>query len=156
MMYPTLWRTSALPSAWDDVSSTRREFDRLFDRMLGQSPTASTLWAPPVDIRETDDDLQVTVELPGIRPEEVSVTVENSILAIVGEKRQEVQEGKEGGDYHLIERRYGRFERSFTLPRSVSADQVKARFEHGVLTVRLPKVAEAKPRKVQVEVGNGR
>jgi HSP20 family protein len=156
MIYPTLWRASALPSAWDDVANTRREVDRLFDRMFGQAPVASGLWAPPVDIRETQEELQVIVELPGIRPDDVAVTVENGVLAITGEKRQETQEGKDDAGYHLVERRYGRFERSFTLPRSVQADKVSARFEQGVLTVHLPKAEEAKPKKVHVQIGNGR
>lgn len=155
MIYPTLWRGSAVPSIWDDVTTARREMDRLFDRVLNTGAGATSLWAPPVDVRETDDEIQVAVELPGIRPDDVSVTVENGVLAISGEKRQEVQQGKEGGDYHLIERRYGRFERSFTLPRTINGDQVKARFEHGVLTVHLPKAPEAKPRRVKVDIGNG-
>ncbi|MBI2614580.1 MAG: Hsp20/alpha crystallin family protein [Gemmatimonadetes bacterium] len=71
-------------------------------------------------------------------------------------KKQELQEGKEEGSYHLFERRYGRFERSFTLPRSVNAEQVKARFQDGVLTIVLPKAEEAKPRKVQIDNGKGR
>jgi HSP20 family protein len=156
MIYPTLWRGSALPSAWDEVITARREFDRLFDRVFGSTPAAGALWSPPVDVRETEDEVQVSVELPGLRPDDVSVTVENGVLAISGEKRQEMQEGKEDGNYHLIERRYGRFERQFTLPRAINADQVRARFEHGVLTVHLPKAAEAKPRKVKVDIGNGR
>lgn len=155
MIYPTLWRGAVLPSVWDDVTTTRREMDRLFDGMFGQAPVAAGLWAPPVDVRETQDELQVAVELPGIRPDDVTVTVENGVVAISGEKRQEVQEGKEDGGYHLVERRYGRFERSFTLPRSVKAENVKAHFEQGVLTVHLPKAEEAKPRKVRVEIGNG-
>jgi HSP20 family protein len=97
----------------------------------------------------------VTAELPGLKPDDVNVTVENGVLTISGEKKQEIQEGKEDGDYYLFERRYGRFERSFTLPRSVSADQIKARFESGILTVSLPKAEGAKPRKVQIEA-NGK
>ncbi len=97
--------------------------DRVFDRFFGQ-PTATQgmgLWVPAVDVRETDDELHVTAELPGLRPEDVTVTVENGVLTISGEKKQEIQEGKEEGDYYLFERRYGRFERSFTLPRTVNA-----------------------------------
>lgn len=155
MIYPTLWRGDTLPALWDEVTTARREMDRLFDRVWGSTGTSNALWAPPVDVRELDDEIQVHVELPGIRPDDVSVTVENGMLTISGEKRQELQEGKEGGSYHLIERRYGRFERSFTLPRTVNGDQARANFEHGVLTVHLPKAPEAKPRRVKVEIGNG-
>jgi HSP20 family protein len=153
MFYPTLWRGSSVPPLWDEVSAARREMDRLFDRVLGSTGTASALWAPPVDVRELDDEIQVCVELPGIRPDDVSVTVENGMLTISGEKRQEVEEGKDEGTYHLVERRYGRFERGFSLPRSVNGDQVRAEFEHGVLTVHLPKAPEAKPRRVKVDIG---
>lgn len=147
MLYPTLWRSSAAPSVWDEL---------VFDRFFHQPATQGlAVWAPAVDVRETNDELHVTAELPGLRSEDVSVTVENGVLTISGEKKQEVQEGKEDGNYYLFERHYGRFERSFTLPRTVNADQVKARFENGILTVSLPKAEEAKPRKVQIEV-NGK
>jgi HSP20 family protein len=156
-MYPTLWRSSAVPSIWDELFSTRREFDRLFDRFFGQLALGqgAQVWMPVVDVRETADEIQVSAELPGIAPEDVSVTVENGVLTISGEKKQEVVEGKEDADYHLFERRYGRFERSFTLPRTVDAEKVKARFQNGVLHITLPKLQEAKPRRVQIEVGDG-
>ncbi len=158
VLYPTLWRSSAAPSAWDELSSARREVDRVFDRFFGQGAAQGmTVWAPAVDVRETNDELQVTAELPGLAPEDVNVTVENGVLTISGEKKQEVQEGKEDGNYYLYERRYGRFERSFSLPRSVNADKVKASFENGVLTIALPKAEAAKPRKVQIQAsGKGR
>jgi HSP20 family protein len=157
MLHPTLWRSQAAPSVWDEMSSARREMDRVFDRFFNQSAPAQGLavWAPAVDVRETNDELHVSAELPGLKLEDVNVTVENGVLTISGEKKQEVQEGKEEGEYYLVERRYGRFERSFTLPRSVSADKVKARFENGILTVSLPKAEEAKPRRVQIEA-NGK
>ncbi len=148
MLYPTLWRTSAAPSIWDELS-----FDRFFRRPAGAQGMG--LWAPAVDVRETNDEIHVMAELPGLKPEDVSVTVENGVLTISGEKKHEVQEGKEEGNYYLFERRYGRFERSFTLPRTVNADQVNARFRDGVLTIVLPKAEEARPRKVQIEV-NGK
>ena len=156
MVYPTLWRTSAAPSVWDEVSTARREVDRVFDRFFGQGAAQGmTVWAPAVDVRETNDELQVTAELPGLAPQDVNVTVENGVLTISGEKKQEVREGTEDSNYYLYERRYGRFERSFSLPRTVNADQVKARFDNGVLTIALPKAEAAKPRKVQIE-SNGK
>jgi len=155
MLYPTLWRASGAPSIWDELSSARREMDRIFDRFFSQPASTQAVWLPAVDVRETNDEIQVTVELPGLKPEDVTVTVENGVLSLSGEKKQELQEGKEEGNYYLYERRYGRFERSFTLPRTVNADQIKARFEDGVLTVRLPKAENAKPRRVQIEA-NGK
>ncbi|MBI2071488.1 MAG: Hsp20/alpha crystallin family protein [Gemmatimonadetes bacterium] len=156
MLYPTLWRTSTAPSIWDELSATRRDVDRVLDRFFNQPAGTQAFWAPAVDVRETNDEIHVTTELPGLAPEDVHVTVENGVLTIGGEKKQELQEGKEEGSYHLFERRYGRFERSFTLPRSVNAEQVKARFQDGVLTIVLPKAEEAKPRKVQIDNGKGR
>jgi HSP20 family protein len=152
VVYPTLWRSSAAPSVWDELSSARREVDRVFDRFFGQGAAQGmTVWAPAVDVRETNDEIQVSAELPGLSPQDVNVTVENGVLTISGEKKQEVQEGKEDSNYYLYERRYGRFERSFSLPRTVNADKVKAQFENGVLTIGLPKAEAAKPRRVQVE-----
>lgn len=148
MLYPTIWRRQA-PSLWDDIFNIRNEFDRL----LGQTETqVGSTWVPVVDVRETKDELILQAELPGLTSSDVDVSVENGVLAITGEKRQEVQEGKEGSEYHLIERRYGRFERRFTLPRSVDAEKVRAEFTHGILQVTLPKVEAAKPRKIEVKV----
>jgi HSP20 family protein len=155
MLYPTLWRTSAAPSIWDELSTARREVDRAFDRFLNQPAGTQAMWMPAVDVRETHDEVHVTVELPGMKSEDVTVTLENGVLTIGGEKKQERQEGKDEGDYYLFERRYGRFERSFTLPRTVDAEHIRARFEDGVLTITLPKAENAKPRRVQIEA-NGR
>jgi HSP20 family protein len=109
-----------------------------------------------VDVRETADALLVQAELPGLGVDDVDVRVENGTLTISGEKRQEIEEGKDDSGYRLVERCYGRFERSFTLPLGVDAEQVKAEFANGVLTVTLPKAEEAKPRRIEVKVTNGK
>ncbi len=148
MLYPTIWRKRA-PNLWDEMFNIRNEFDR----MLGRSGTTVTgAWCPAVDVRETQDELTLHAELPGIAAEDVNVNVENGVLSISGEKKQETEEGKEGSDYHLVERRYGRFERSFSLPRSIDAGKVKAEFANGVLTVTLPKAETAKPRRIEVQI----
>ena len=131
MVYPTLWRAS-VPTNWD--------------AMFGR-----TTAAPAVDVREDADAIEVHAELPGIRPEDVQVNFENGVLTIAGEKKQEVSEKNEG-DWHLVERQYGRFERRFTLPRTVDAQRIDARFRDGVLRVRLPKAEEAKPRRIEITV----
>ena len=153
MLYPTLARRGTV-SLWDDIFNMRRDFDRLIDR-FGTNDMATAAWAPAVDVRETGDTILVDVELAGLRPEDVDVRVENGVLTVSGEKKSEIQEGTEGSSYHLVERRYGRFERSFTLPRTVDADRVEANFSHGVLTISLPKAEGAKPRRVQIKSGNG-
>ena len=152
MVYPTLWRRSA-PSMWDDMFTVRRELDRLFDR-YGNGETLSA-WAPTVDVKETGDEIVVHAELPGLNPEDVNVSVQNGVLTISGEKRDEREEGKGDTSYHVVERRYGRFERSFSLPSTVSPTNVKANFQNGVLTVTLPKSEEAKPRRIEVQVTAG-
>jgi len=150
MAFPTLWRAE-VPSAWNDLFQTRRDIDRVFDRFLGAAGTMAGPWVPVVDVRETKDAIEVVAELPGLRREDVEVNIENNILSIAGEKKQEYAEGNSEAEYHLVERRCGRFERSFTLPRTVDANQIAARFEHGLLTITLPKAEAAKPRRVEIQ-----
>lgn len=151
MVFPTLWRSGN--TVWNDGFTARHELDRVLDRFFsGAAAAAPAVWAPVVDVQENDAEIRVLAELPGLTAEDVEVNVENGVLTISGEKKQERERG-EGTSYHVLERRYGRFERSFALPRSVEADQVKAAFDSGVLTVTLPKAAAARPRRVQVESG---
>ena len=130
-----------------DMVALRREMDRWFDGQWGGSSQSLQPWAPAVSIHETPDHVGVTAELPGVNPEDVEVTVENGVLTISGEKNP----AGEPGNFHLDERRYGRFERSFTLLQSVVSDDIRADFANGLLTVLLPKTAEAKPRRIQIE-----
>ena len=154
MISPTLWRSSS-PSMWDDVFSVRRDFDRLLNRFAGGQGETLSAWAPSVDVEESPDEIVVTAELPGVQPDDVIVTVENGVLTVAGEKRDEREETGPDSNTYIVERRYGRFERSFTLPSSVSADQVKAEFDNGVLRIRLPKTEQAKPRRIEVQPGSG-
>jgi HSP20 family protein len=147
MLYPTLWRSQS-PNIWDELSTMRGEFDRMLGR---RDAGVTTPWCPVVDVHETKDELVFHAELPGMSPDDVEVSVENGVLTVSGEKKQEIEEGEEKADYHLIERRYGRFERRFSLPRSVDAERVNAQFSNGVLTIQLPKAEAAKPRKIEVK-----
>ena len=149
MAFPTIWRAD-VPATWNDMFTTRREIDRVFDRFFGQAASVTGPWSPMVDVRETKDAIEVVAELPGLRLDDVEVSIENNVLTVSGEKKQEVAEGHPEAEYHLIERRCGRFERSFTLPRTVDAEKISARFEHGLLTVTLPKAEAAKPRRVEI------
>jgi HSP20 family protein len=148
MAFPTLWRAD-VPATWNDMFTTRREIDRVFDRFFGQAGVVGP-WSPVVDVRETKDAIEVLAELPGLRLEDVEVSIENNVLTIAGEKKQEITEGEAESEYHLVERHCGRFERSFTLPRTVDAGKIGARFENGLLTVTLPKAEAAKPRRVEI------
>lgn len=111
----------------------------------------TSAWVPPTDIFEDADGLKIMLELPGLRPEDVKLTVENLTLTIRGEKKQVAEE--QTTKVHRYERSYGAFERSFALPNTVDVERVVAKFEHGVLTVTLPKAEKAKPRAIEVKVG---
>jgi len=143
--YPTLFRTRRAPVAWNDVFGG---FDRLFD---SKESRFSLAWSPVTDVREDENGILVSVELPGMTNKDVTVSVENGVLSISGEKKQEREEGEADSNYHLVERRYGRFERTFRLPRSVDSDKVKAKFENGVLNIELPKSEKAKKKEIQIK-----
>lgn len=115
---------------------------------LGQSPTSTSAWAPNVDIFESDDALVVKAELPGIDPKDVELNVENNVLTISGERKLEFEDKKE--NYHRVERAYGSFSRSFSLPRLIDETQIAADYKDGVLTVRVPKHEKAKPRQIKI------
>ncbi|PYQ69640.1 MAG: molecular chaperone [Acidobacteria bacterium] len=113
--------------------------------------TAPSTWMPPVDIFQTGDhELVLKAELPDMTRDEIDITVENFVLTIKGEKKA-VSEVKDD-QYHHIERRYGTFSRSFSLPQTVDSNRVSAEYKNGVLTVRLPLREEAKPRSIKVDV----
>lgn len=126
----------------------RREIDRLFESTVG-GPTG-TRWSPAVDVREDDKGIDLDIELPGIRPQDVDISVENGILTVSGEKRSERNEEEREGRYHMVERTYGSFFRSFQLPQGVDESQISADFNNGVLTIRIPKAALPQPRRIQI------
>jgi HSP20 family protein len=131
----------------------RREIDRLLDSAFGGEASGATArWAPAVDVREDNKEIALDVELPGIKPENVEISVENGVLTISGEKRVERKEGEEGR-YHVVERSYGSFMRSFQLPQGIDENQINADFHDGVLTIRIPKAALPQPRKIQIGTG---
>jgi HSP20 family protein len=145
------------------MSDFQDEFNRLFNRFLGESgdlPARSTeqselpyrTWAPTVDISEDDNNYFVNAELPGVKKDDVSVYVENDRLFIEGERKHESQEKSDDKDYHRVERFYGKFQRSFRLPKAVDANKIEAQFEDGVLNVCIPKTEEAKPKQIEVKV----
>lgn len=122
----------------------RREIDRLFEDTFGRAG-----WAPPVDVREDAKEIVLEVELPGIKPSDVEVTAENGIITIRGEKQSTTTEGTEGR-YHVVERSYGSFTRSFQLPTGVDERRIDADFMDGLLIIRVPKAALAQPRRIEI------
>jgi len=141
---------ATLPS---DLFGIQREMNRMFDGFFHgtrDEDSALMAWTPAVDIAEHDDEYIVKVELPGINKEDVKITLESNILTIRGEKKQEKETKKE--NYHRVERSYGTFQRSFTLPTTVKSDKIDASYKDGVLSVFLPKAEEAKPKQIEVKV----
>ena len=138
----------------DLLYNLERRMGRVFNEPLGVfepfDATATTAWTPVVDIVEEEQFLRITAEIPGVKPEDVRITVEGNLLTIAGAKQQ-VEEQK-GEKVFRYERTYGTFERTFTLPVTVDAEHIKATYDVGVLTLALPKVEKAKPRFVKVEV----
>ena len=107
-------------------------------------------WAPAIDVMETNEEFQIRAELPGVEKKDVKLSVENGVLLISGHREQEKEE--KGKRYHKIERAYGNFARSFTVPETVDAEKVTAEFKNGLLTVRLPKSEKARPKSIEVKV----
>lgn len=136
------------------VFGLRREIDRLFEDAFGRgSDSARSGWMPAVDVREDEQGLTFEFELPGFRPEDVEVTSENGVLTVRGERHQERKEDTDEGRYHLMERSSGGFSRSFQLPQGLDDEGTEASFEHGLLTIRVPKAALPQPRKIQIRSG---
>ena len=108
-------------------------------------------WRPAVDVQESDEALTLTAELPGLKKEDVNITLESRVLTLSGERRFENEDQR--NNYHRIERAYGRFSRSFTLPSNVDGSGIKAQFDNGVLRITLPKAEEARPRKIDIGFG---
>ncbi len=138
-----------------DVYSARNEISRLFDNFFTgwPEPRKGLLegeWTPSVDVAETDGEITVTAELPGVKQEEVDITIADDVLTLKGEKKEE-KEVKEK-DYHRIERSYGSFQRSVRLPTGVKADKAKAAYKDGILTITVPKAEEAKPKQIKIDV----
>lgn len=143
---------------WDpfkDLESLQSRMNRVFsDALLRARGTEEGLlegaWRPAVDIFEDEANFVVKAEVPEVDPQAIDIRVEENILTIKGERKVEREEKKE--NYHLMERSYGTFQRSFTLPASIEREKIKANYDKGILTVTLPKKEEKKPRQVKIEV----
>jgi len=153
----TLTRFVPFRSPLADVAVLQNRLNSIFNdfaRPEGEQETlAMGSFIPPVDVYEDTQQLILKLEVPGIKQEDLDVRVENQTLTVKGERRFESNEKEE--NFHRIERRYGSFARSFTLPQTVDTAAVKASYEHGVLTISLAKKEAAKPKQVKVEIGSG-
>ena len=125
-----------------------RIFGDLFAPHEGGTDAEETSWMPTVDISEMENGYEIRAELPGVSEDDVNISVTDNVLTVKGEKRQE--EETEGKNYHRVERHYGSFQRSFTLPRHIETDAIKAEFKDGVLTLEIPKVEVTKPTEIPI------
>jgi HSP20 family protein len=128
------------------------EFDQMVDEMMrfsGRDLDLPTSWGLALDVAENDDQYVIKASLPGVNPDDVEVTLENNVLSVAGEIKEEQE--NEGNTYHLRERRYGKFRRSITLPSRVEADNVDASYADGVLTIQVPKSEEVKPKRIEIK-----
>jgi len=130
----------------------RSNFDRLWDSFFGRGleGRAEGGWFPSLDLAETDNELVVKAELPGMDPKDIDISLSDGMLTIKGEKKQEKEEKK--SDYHFIERSYGSFTRSIQLPRQVEREKISASYKNGLLRITLPKSEEAKKKEVKIKV----
>jgi HSP20 family protein len=139
---------------FQNLLASQRGFDRLFREafspLTGEGELSTRTWAPPVDIFENADNIVLKAELPGIDPKDVEIRVEDNTLYLKGERKFEREVKEE--NYHRVERSYGSFARSFSLPNSIAAEKVVADYKDGLLTLTMPKREEAKPKTIRIEV----
>lgn len=140
-----------------ELTSLRDRMNQLFNQSFGgfedlglEQPLTEAKFLPAVDIAEDDQNITLQAEIPGVKMEDLKITLENNVLTIAGERKFKEEEKKE--NYHRIERRYGKFTRSFTLPTGVNAEKVNAVFENGILNITLPKREEFKPKQITIGV----
>jgi HSP20 family protein len=148
---------------WDPLNQLTSMQDRINQLLTQSFPSLSGLgqtaeqpltfsnFVPPVDVYEDAHNITVQAELPGIQEKDLDIRLENNVLTISGERKMENEEQRE--NFHRIERSYGRFTRSFTLPSTVDTEHVNAEFEDGVLKVTIPKLEEAKPKQIKIGTG---
>lgn len=145
---PDSWEL--LPS-WNRLSNLREEIERLFEAPFGSGSSELEFfgWTPALDVYEHKDSFIVRAEVPGMKKEDIQLSLHQNCLTLVGERRSEE---KSGAEPSRSERLFGRFHRTFSLPKPVQADKVRAEYKDGILTVTLPKTEESKPKQIEVKV----
>ena len=150
----------AILTRWDPIRelySLQNRMNRLFEEQYGggkEDSLAAGAFVPPVDVYEDEHSVQLKLEVPGIDEKDLDVKVENNTLTVSGERKFEKEEKEE--NFRRVERRYGSFTRSFTLPNTVNTEDINAQYNNGVLTIKLAKRAEAKPKQIKVSVSSGK
>ena len=143
-------------SRWDpfrDLNVLQDRMNRLFDDAgrgwRADEPSATTTWSPAVDIYETENEIVVQAELPGVDRKDISLNLENNVLTLKGERRFEKETKEE--NYHRIERSYGGFSRAFSIPATVDEEKIRADYRDGILKIALPKKEQVKPKQIRIE-----
>lgn len=133
---------------WSLLHQLHKELDRVREGTNGDGSTATAEWAPTVDIKEESDKFVLQADLPGVKPEEIDISMEDGVLTIKGEKKTEAKTEREG--YKRVERTYGTFYRRFSLPDTANPDGISAKSNHGVLEIVIPKREAVQPKKINV------
>ena len=140
---------------WDpyrELAGLQDRFTRAYGRTDREDEVGLAAWAPPVDIAEEKDKIVITAELPGFKENEIEIQTENGMLTLRGERKFEKE--SEGKNFHRVERSYGQFVRTFSLPNNVDREKIQAKFQDGLLKVELPKREDAKPRTIKITGGS--
>ena len=138
-----------------EVDTLQNEVNRVFDAFFGGGgeATRARRWVPAMDLVETEDQLILKADLPGMTTNDVNIEIKDGVLTVSGERRAEHQENSEG--FYRVERAFGQFSRSMSLPDGIDAEKIAAEFQNGVLEIRIPKPEERKPHRVAIGGGNG-
>ncbi|MCC6153134.1 MAG: Hsp20/alpha crystallin family protein [Candidatus Hydrogenedentes bacterium] len=144
------WKDRGELSPWAPLRDIEGQFNRLFGELARDYDLFDRGWAPAVDLKETEQEYTLEADLPGMKKEEIDITVVDNVITLKGERKHEAETKEKG--YHRIERRYGSFERTFELPGGFDASKINAHFDNGVLKVTMPKREEMKPKQIEVKV----
>jgi len=147
--------TNLIRSRTNNMRNLQREIDRVFDSFFPAQRTeeseesSKAVWAPRVDLSETDDLYRIELDIPGMTRDDITISYQDNQLAISGERREESR--KEDNEYVRVERSFGHFYRAFRLPKTVNADNIEAAYDNGVLTIHVPKAEESKPHRIEIQ-----
>ncbi len=147
---PTITPRWAITADFKNLQNQLNRFLEPFGRVTPDEDLVSGTWVPPVDVAETQEKILVRVEVPGMKQEDIQIEFENGLLTLKGERKLVKEDN--GLTYHRVERAYGNFNRTFTLPRTVDPEKISASYRDGVLEIEVPKKEEAKPKQIKIEV----
>lgn len=145
------WQPYHRQNPWAGFTRMQKHMNRVFDSYFDNvDDSLITSWKPRVEVKEFPEQFVLAAELPGIEKKDIKIEIQNDVLSISGERQSDIEQEKQS--YHIRERSYGKFKRSFELPTQVVADKIEAEFSNGVLSLSIPKAEEAKPKQIEVKV----